>query len=90
MKGLTRTAALAGLLMLAVACQPFRDQKELVVQRVAAILITPVIDAQSADARQDAPAIKPAECDAPCDVQAAPVETCRLTAAQKRVPRQKA
>ena len=88
MKGLTRTAALAGLMLMAAACQPFREQKELVVQRVAAILITPVIDAQSADARQDEPVIKPAKCDRPCDP--APVETCKLIPAEKRAPRQKA
>ena len=88
MKGLTRTAALAALLLAAAACQPFHEQKELVVQGVAAILIAPVIDAQSADARQDDGAIEPALCDTPCEP--APVETCSLTTEQKRAPRQKA
>jgi hypothetical protein len=63
-----RIAALAGTLLMVAACQPLREQKDEVVQTVAAILISPVIDAQSADARQ-----KPEEV-------AKPAETCRSAA----------
>lgn len=52
MKATIRFAVLAAAMLTLTACQGLRDQKDSVVQAVAAILIGPVIDAQSADARQ--------------------------------------
>ena len=97
---LTRVAAALAIITSFVACQPLREQKDEAISSMAAGLIAPVIEAQSADARSgEVEPAKLTDCNAPCDRQdVAPIETCRLpsrdgdgkVAVQKQAPRHKA